>query len=248
MKLKIGLLLLILVFHFSFVQAQQSLQCWKVSENVEIHKIAEDAYVHVSYSDMGSFGRVGSNGLIIVSDGEAFLFDTPANEPLTEELLKWIDDSLNVKLVGFVPNHWHEDCLGGLRILQQRGVVSYANEKTAELARANNLPVPVHTFSDSLNLKVGTRTIECWYPGAAHSMDNIVAWIPSEKILFPGCMVKSLQSKSLGNTTDGDVVAYPKTIQNVKERYPKAQIVIPGHGAWGKKDLIDHTFELSVRQ
>ncbi len=84
-----------------------------------------------------------------------------------------------------------------------------------------------------------------YYLGAAHSMDNIVVWIPSEQILFPACMVKSIGSKNLGNTTDGDLTAYPKTLAKLIKKFPSAKIVIPGHGKHGGLELIKHTIELT---
>ena len=48
----------------------------------------------------------------------AYLFDTPVNDALTKDLLDWIRDSLHAEVIGFVPNHWHEDCMGGPELLQ----------------------------------------------------------------------------------------------------------------------------------
>jgi metallo-beta-lactamase class B len=82
------------------------------------------------------------------------------------------------------------------------------------------------------------------YFGAGHTTDNVVAWLPQQKILFAGCLVKSLDSNSLGNTKDGDLAAYPATLRKVQAAYPQAKIVIPGHGDWGGPELIDHTLTL----
>jgi metallo-beta-lactamase class B len=46
-------------------------------------------------------------------------------------------------------------------------------------------------------------------------------------------MIKSMDSKDLGNTADGDLMAYPKTIDKLIDKFPSAKIVIPGHGAIG---------------
>ena len=77
-------------------------------------------------------------------------------------------------------------------------------------------------------------------------LDNIVVWIPSEQILFPGCMVKEIRSGNLGNTADGDVKAYPDTITKVLKKFPSAKIVIPGHGNYGGAELIKHTLDITV--
>jgi metallo-beta-lactamase class B len=216
-----------------------------LSPDLEIVKLSDNAYVHVSWSQLPKFGRFASNGLVFINGGEAFLFDTPADDSLTKTLVAWIRDSLKVKIVGFMPNHWHADCMGGLRYLQSVGIETYAHQMTVDIAKSRNLPVPTHGFRDSLRLFLGDKAILCWYPGPAHSLDNIVAWIPSERILFAGCMAKSMDSKNLGNTADGDTAGYPKTIDKVIGKFPDAKIVIPGHGAVGGLELLRHTRELA---
>ena len=135
--------------------------------------------------------------------------------------------------------------MGGLNYLNSLGIESYSNELTREIAKTKNLPIPKHGFSDSLELNIGNKQIICNYFGPAHTIDNIVAWIPSEKILFGGCMVKELKSTSLGNIADADIKEWPKTIGKVIEKYKNAKIVIPGHGEYGGIELLKHTLELS---
>ena len=57
-------------------------------------------------------------------------------------------------------------------------------------------------------------------------------------------MIKSMDAKDLGNTADGDLSAYPGTIDKLINKFPSVQIVIPGHGAIGGFELIRHTKEL----
>jgi metallo-beta-lactamase class B len=87
--------------------------------------------------------------------------------------------------------------------------------------------------------------IDCYYFGAAHTTDNIVVWIPTEQILFAGCMAKSLNSQNLGNTADGDLKAYPETLRKVIAKFPDARIVIPGHGQYGGIEVLKHTLQLA---
>jgi metallo-beta-lactamase class B len=119
---------------------------------------------------------------------------------------------------------------------------------TRKTAQSKGLPVPVNGFKDSLALKLGNRDILCYYLGAAHTIDNMVVWIPSEQILFADCMVKEIKAKDLGFTGDGDLKAYPLTLAKVKAKFPNAKIVIPGHGQYGGKELIDHTMKLALKK
>jgi len=219
----------------------------KVSKDIELIKLSENAYVHVSYMDLADFGRTPANGLIFINGREAFVFDSPWTDSLTMNLFSWISDSMKLRIVGFVPNHWHIDCMGGLSFIQHQKIETYANQMTIDIAKSKNLPVPAHGFKDSLLLQLGNKMIKCYYLGAAHSLDNIVVWIPSEQILFAGCMVKSINSKDLGNTVDGDLISYPKTIDKLIHKFPTAKIVIPGHGQFGGLELLKHTRELSTK-
>lgn len=240
-KLIIALFAIFLVFN-GFARPAKRIQ---VSADLELVQLSPNAWLHVSQSEISGFGRVSSNGLVFRSGNQAFLFDTPVTVEQTRQLVSAIEDSLNLRIAGFVPNHWHSDCMGGLGWLQEKGIASYASQKTIDLAKANKLPVPEYGFQDSLTLTLGDQIIACYYFGAAHTTDNIVVWIPSEHILFAGCMAKSLNSQNLGNTADGDLKAYPETIRKVMAKFPDAQIVIPGHGPWGGVELLKHTLELA---
>jgi metallo-beta-lactamase class B len=227
--------------------------CQTVSKKITINKdlqivpLTPNTYIHVSYAEFAGFGRVECNGMILRDGDKAFLFDTPPTELLTRTLVDWITQTMKLKIVGFIPNHWHSDCMGGLGYLQSIGVKSYANQMTIEIARTKNLPVPATGFKDSLGLKIGNTDFSCYYLGAGHSMDNIVVWIPTEKILFAGCLVKEISSEGLGNTADGDLKAYPETINKILRKFGDAKIVIPGHGAFGGIELIKHTKVLLMR-
>ena len=216
-----------------------------ICSEVQLIKISDNAYIHITYVNGGNNIKYPSNGLILINNGEAFLFDTPTVDSTTKILMSYIKDSLKAKVVGFVCNDWHWDSMGGLAVINNLGIPSYSNELTRQIAKTKGLPVPANGFKDSLALKLGNKDILCYYFGAAHTMDNIVVWIPSEKILFADCMIKETNAKDLGFTGDGDLKAYPFTVEKVKSKFTQAKIVIPGHGAFGGTELIDHTLEMA---
>lgn len=220
---------------------------YQITKDLELIQLSQNAYLHVSWSTFSGYGRVSCNGLLFTNQGEALLFDTPATQEMTMTLVNWLSDSLKIKIVGFVPNHWHSDCMGGLAWLQQQKIKSYASWKTIEIAKKNKLPIPDHHFKDSLQLSLGNQQAKCYYLGPAHTLDNIVVWIPSEKILFAGCMVKCMESDNLGFTGDGDMKNYTGTLRKVLAKFPEAKIVIPGHDEIGGLELIKHTLEIAER-
>ncbi len=244
MELKTGLLIALFSLFQLSGYAQPLANRIKISDDIELIQLSAKAYVHVSMAEMEGFGKVSSNGLVLVDGGQAFLFDTPVTNEQTETLVVFIADSLHAMVSGFVPNHWHGDCMGGLEYLNRKGVKSYANQMTIDIAKDKGLPVQQQGFRDSIALALQDTEIKCYYFGGGHSTDNIVVWIPSEKILFPGCMTKDMPSKGLGNLSDANVNEWPATIQKIINKFSSAEVVIPGHGRTGGKELLVHTQEL----
>jgi metallo-beta-lactamase class B len=239
--------MLLLVFLSLSNWAQPNRKTIHISDNLRLIQITKNVWVHVTVEPIEGYGMVSSNGVIYIQKDKAFLFDTPISDSLTEILVKVISDSLKARVIGFVPNHWHQDCIGGLKYLQSIGVESYANQLTIEEANKHNRLSPENGFKESLKLKFSGKTIECWYPGPGHSNDNIVVWLPSENVLFAGCMVKEIKSNNLGNLSDSDIEKWPGTIEKVIEKYKNAQIVVPGHGLWGGPELLQHTRDLLIK-
>lgn len=212
------------------------------SENLIITQISENSFVHTSYKQTTDFGNVPCNGLIVRNNGEAIIFDTPTNDEASKVLIKWTDE-IHVNINAVIPTHFHDDCLGGLYAFHENNIPSYAYNKTIELAKENNLTPPQNSFADTLLLKVGNTYITAKFFGEGHTKDNIVGYFPDEHILFGGCLIKTLGA-SKGYLGDANITAWSNTVETIKKAYPDAKIVVPGHGKYGNKKLLDYTIKL----
>ena len=83
--------------------------------------------------------------------------------------------------------------------------------------------------------------VELFYPGAAHSTDNLVVYVPSANVLYGGCAVHELSSTSAGNVADADLAEWPTSVERIQKHYPEAEVVIPGHGLPGGLDFCSST-------
>lgn len=216
----------------------------KISEDVEVRQLAEGIWLHTTYYEIDGFENVPANGIIVIDSGRAIMVDLPWTNEQAGVLFDWVSKEQNATIKKVVPTHWHIDCAGGLVEAHRRKAESFSLDKTVEILKSKNEPAPMNWFTDRLTLCCGKIHVELAYCGAGHTVDNIVAWIPSKKILFGGCMVKSLNARNLGNITDADVASWPGTLKKVKATYPEAKIVVPGHGRPGGMELIDHTIDL----
>lgn len=65
--------------------------------------------------------------------------------------------------------------------------------------------------------------------------------------MFGGCLIKELEA-SKGFLGDANVKEWSNTVEKVKMEYPNVKIVVPGHGEYGDKKLLDYTIKLFEAQ
>lgn len=213
------------------------------SETLKIIPISDNAFVHVSYLQTNDYGKVACNGLVFINNNEAVVFDTPTNSEVSMELIKWIAEEKKCDITSVVINHFHGDCLGGLEAFHKLGIPSFANNTTIALAKKNMTNIPQIGFDDTMELTVGEEKVVNQFFGEAHTKDNITSYIPSENLVFGGCIIKSLNA-SKGYTGDANIAEWSNTVKKIKQSYPDVNLVVPGHGATGNKKLLDYTIQL----
>lgn len=214
-----------------------------VTETLKIAPISENSFVHISYLNTDDFGKVACNGFIYMVGNEAVVFDTPTDNEVSKELLNWLSDSQNADVKAVVINHFHIDCLGGLQAFHDSDIPSYANNKTISLAKSQGKIVPKNGFDGRNELQVGGKKVINRHFGEAHTVDNIISYIPDEELIFGGCMIKSLNA-SKGNLEDANIDEWSNTAQKIKDAYPNLKTVVPGHGKHGSMELLDYTMKL----
>lgn len=246
-SVKTVILYLVIVF-LSFVSTQvagqEEYKHIKVNDDIELIQLNKHFYIHVSWVNSEKFGRFSSNGLLLVKNGKALIVDTPADVKTTNELYNFLEDSLNAIVEKFIACHWHEDCMGGIDALHERNVHSIALDLTKQKCIENKLTIPKQIFSDSLCFDFYSEKVKCIYAGPGHTVDNISVYFSDSKILFGGCMIKSIQSRGLGNTAEAVVSKWDTSVEKLKALCADAEIVIPGHGGFGDISLLDHTIKM----
>ncbi len=217
---------------------------WVVSERLSIEQIHPDIWIHTSRRTLDSGETFPANGLLVRHGQQLMLIDTAWGEDITQELLRWIENQLRLPVSQAVVTHFHADSMGGAGVLAARNIPFSAHPLSLVLADNQGLPLPEPISELHAADTVTLDGVEIFYPGPAHSRDNIVIWIPHARVLFGGCAIRSAEFKGTGNTADADLDNWPKAIKQVRQRYPDIQQVVPGHGQTGGPDLLTHTIAL----
>lgn len=246
MKTKLYLLLIINALTGSCLYAQENNQSVndkmdRFDKNFGITQLTDKSYL--IQSSFAANGQLDCNHLLIVDKKDIVLVNTPVNDSLTNVLLNCIEKKFKRKVTKVIASHFHEDSSGGLRQISRCGINSFGLNKTANLLKPQNKFIDI-TFASILTIVLQTTDVELFYPGAGHTADNIVIWLPNDKILFGGCLIKSLTAKDKENIKDADLKAWSISVELVKDKFKDARIVIPGHGEIGDASLFDHTIKI----
>lgn len=230
----------ILIVFFIFCSCKPKYENYE-SEKLKIEQISDKIFQHTSYLQTKTMGKIACNGMIYINENEAIVFDTPTNDKASEELINWLGKE-KTKVV--VVTHFHIDCLGGLQEFHSNGIKSYATNQTIKLAKEKGKKtIPQNGFKNSYQFKIGNESLLAKYFGAGHTKDNIIGYVPTEKTLFGGCLIKSLNAPK-GNLADASISDWSKTVEKIKTELPEIKNVITGHGKNGGTELLDYTIEM----
>jgi len=245
----------------------------ELSKDLAVTEVAEGAYLVVDWIPYKR-SRVPCNSLLVMAEPNNVIWcDTPCEPYSTKTVYEWIQETFNEPNLIEINTGFHFDNLGGNEFLLRQGVPVYGSDVTVKLimergpeekkkiiksfAETDNTPyhqscrrmtfMPpnrIFDINEGLHLKGGDEYIDVYYPGRSHTIDNVVVYFPKRKILFGGCMIKSLDSKDAGFTGDADMQQWPRSVEKLLSGYPDAQIVVPGHGTCGDMKLVRYTIEL----
>jgi metallo-beta-lactamase class B len=228
---------LVLIFSFQAGFGQS------VKPKLIISPLAENFYVFTTYN-MYKGNSVSANGMYLVTDSGVVMFDSPWDTTQFQPLI----DSIKIKhqkaVVICIATHSHKDKTAGLEFLREVGVKTFTTRQTDAISKITGEKRAEFLMDKDTIFTVGQYTFQTYYPGPGHTPDNIVIWFNKEKVLYGGCLVKSVEATDLGNMADGNLKEYPATIKNLQAKFLNPNYIITGHQSWNNNTSLDHTLQL----
>lgn len=232
----------VLVLWFGFFCGSFSMAQPAVGK-LEIRQISDQTYVFTTWKDLGGL-VFPANGMYVVGDAGIGIVDGPWDSTQHQPLLDSLRRRHNKPVLFCLATHFHDDRTGAFGTYQSLGIPTWSSAQTQILCRERNEKQAAFTFRKDTVFSLGKQKLEVFYPGPGHTQDNVVVWFEGERILFGGCLVKSVEAKNLGNLADADLKAWNLSLKRVLARFPKPKWVIPGHQAWSGKEALVHTRKL----
>lgn len=214
------------------------------NSSLKISHLTGDFYVFTTYNFYKG-NRIPANGMYLLTGKGAIMFDSPWDTTQFQPLLDSIRARHNKEVIICIATHFHEDRTGGLEYYRQSGIKTYTTRQTYELSKKRGMKRAEFLIEKDTVFTVGPYSFQTYFPGQGHAPDNIVIWFEKEKLLYGGCLIKSVQDNTLGNLSDANTIDYPATIKNVRAKCKKPKYIIPGHNDWTNTRSLDHTLKMA---
>jgi glyoxylase-like metal-dependent hydrolase (beta-lactamase superfamily II) len=223
-------------------------------------QVAPHTYFVQGLPEMGSSKNqnfISNAGFVITPKG-VVVIDALGSPVLAKKLIAEIKKITTQKIVAVIVTHYHADHVYGLQEFKKLGAKIYAQGEgrgyiSSETARqrliasrtdfapwvnaSTNLISADVWIDQSFTLTVGGVNFKIGRVGPAHAPEDLIIYVPSEKVLFAGDLVFRGRIPFVGNA---DSKGWLQALNEIESLNPT--IVIPGHGAHSINPMEDIRF------
>ena len=207
-------------------------------ENERFEELGRGCYAYSADGCSNTGVVIGSKGVLIV--------DAQATPALAEKVLKKVRELTDKPVKQVVLTHFHADnTLGALafepeeiiasdltkRMMETRGVEEIRVARERDTALFNGLPVragvskPSMTIASSMTIDLGGVEVRLMHLGRAHTMGDLVVWVPQSGVIFAGDLVQKAAVPYCG---DAHLADWPRALDRITAFRPTA--LMPGRG------------------
>ena len=223
-------------------------------------QVAPHTYFVQGFPEMGSSANQNfiSNAGFVVTPKGVVVVDALGSPTLAKKLIGEIARITPQKVVAVIVSHYHADHVYGLQEFKKIGAKIYAqgegrNYLSSETARQRLIASRID-FAPWVNANTNLISADVWIDkqfklniggieflinrvGPAHAPEDLMVYVPSEKVLFAGDLVFRGRIPFVGNA---DSKGWLAALDEIERLNP--DIVIPGHGNYSVKPVQDIAF------
>ncbi len=176
----------------------------------------------------------GGNRGILVTDSAVVVIDTKMSKP-AEEFSKLVKEIAGSKKIIVINTHYHGDHINGNNFY--KGSKILIGNYGEEFLKKNVKPefMPNAFVKDSLTLALGNDSVILYNLGQAHTLNDVVVYIKSRKLLFSGDLIFNKMNPVIKKESGADIDKWIKALENILAR--DINTIVPGHGKLGGKEL-----------
>lgn len=212
-----------------------------------VEKVADGVYASIGELGPGTYENSGHNNnlgfvigdesVLVWNGGGSYLLAKALHEEIkkiTSKPVKYVVLENSQGHASLGASYWKEQ--GALIVAQEitkkelielgGKIEEDAKRRLKDKYLGTKIVMPDIVFKDNYSINLGNRVVEAKYFGYAHELDDIMIWLPQEKIMFAGDLAFYQRMLPIFKIT------YTKTWLEIWEEIEKmeAKVVIPGHG------------------
>jgi len=212
-------------------------------------ELSEVAPGVLAYIQPDGSWMINNTGAILGGSG-VLLIDTTSTEARNRALLAAVGErAAGLPVRAAVNTHHHGDHTygnwllpAGIPIVAHRrcrdevlraGMVARALFPTADYGRVELAP-PNLTFERTLTLHVDGIRVELEFVGPAHTLGDVIVWLPEQGVVFTGDLVFHGGHPFLA---EGCLANWPAALERVRQL--GARVLVPGHGPIASPEVLD---------
>ncbi len=206
-------------------------------------------------------GGSGARGGLIVGDDGAILVDTKMDEQSMEQLMAAVRSTTDMPLVWLVNTHSDGDHVRGNRFVPEDVTIVAHDNCRAEFLNASrdgepsewNDPalaafLPEITYRDRMTIHLGSRVVELWHFGTAHTTGDTVVNIPDVRTAFVADQIMMHRPQLIHSYKGGNSFGHVRNLRRMLGEID-ADVFLTGHGEpVGREDILDHAAAMQARQ
>jgi glyoxylase-like metal-dependent hydrolase (beta-lactamase superfamily II) len=250
------------IFIGSLIFASSSFGQGKPADAIELKpiQVAPHTYFVRGFAALGSSANQNfiSNAGFVVTPRGVVVVDALGSPILAQKLIAEIKKITPQKIVAVVVSHYHADHVYGLQEFKKIGAKIYAQSEgrtylSSDTAKQRLIASRID-FAPWVNEKTQLTSADVWIDqktklvvggidffisraGPAHAPEDLMVYVPSEKVLFAGDLVFRGRIPFVGNA---DSKGWLLALDEIEKLNPN--IVIPGHGNYSVKPAEDIVF------
>ncbi|HEY2813154.1 MAG TPA: MBL fold metallo-hydrolase [Acidimicrobiales bacterium] len=200
-----------------------------------VEEVRDGVFAYVQLD--GSWGL--NNAGFLTGRDAVTLIDTCFTERRTRALVDTIASVTPLPLRTLVNTHHHGDHTHGNYLVPSATIIGHDFCRDEMIASGHiatglfpgvdwgrlEVAPPFVCFDDHLNLYVDDRKVELQFVGPAHTTNDVIAWLPQQRVLFAGDLVFNGGTPFVVmGSVSGSLAALERL------RGLGAEVIVPGHG------------------
>jgi cyclase len=225
----------------------------RVEQPVEFKKISDKLFEII--------GGRGAQGGAYIGDDVVLVIDAKMDKASVDQVIEGIKKITDKPIKYLVNTHGDGDHIAGNRYFPKTvTIIAHENcRKDFFLPGRNGAAsewskpelvsfVPSLTFSEKMNIYLGSKKVELWYFGVGHTTGDTVVYFPEEKTAFIGDQIFLTRAQLIHSYKGGDSFEHVKTLTKMLDMID-AEKFCSGHSEMTNRAGIEnHIDRMKKRQ